>query len=77
LPDPEESVHKDIPADEAVSGSVEDAEGVEEDWEVLARQLPVRDGTGVGASEQPGKRPFDLQYTWADKISTHPDLRTD
>jgi hypothetical protein len=77
LLDLEESVHEGTPIDEAVAGSAEDAKDVEEDWEVLARQLPARDGTGVDASKQLGNRLFDLQYTWADKIGTYPNLQPD
>jgi hypothetical protein len=63
-------------------GTLDDADGddvdsVEEDWEVLAHQLPARDGTGVDTSAQLGKRAFDLQYAWDDKIRTHLDLTAD
>jgi ATP-dependent DNA helicase PIF1 len=73
LPEPEPSVHEGTPDD----ADGDDADSVEEDWELLARQLPARDGTGVNTSEQLGKRAFDLQYAWDDKIGTHPDLTAD
>jgi ATP-dependent DNA helicase PIF1 len=73
LPEPEPSVHEGTPDD----ADGDDADSVKEDWELLARQLPARDGTGVDTSEQLGKRAFDLQYAWDDKIGTHPDLTAD
>jgi hypothetical protein len=72
LPEPESTMHEGTPEDDGSEG----ASDVDEDWEVLARQLPARDGAGLDTSQQLGKRPFDLQFSWDDKIGTHPNLDT-